>query len=67
MRTNLLTEGQTTEAADVLKWRVRELTRAGYEPYDALVVALRLDIDLHVAVDLVRNGCAPATAMRILL
>jgi len=33
--------------------------------YSAL--AERSDVDLHHAVDLLRNGCPPSTAVRILL
>lgn len=51
----------------VRRWRVEELERAGYHPYDALVLSRRPDVDLHAAVKLVRDGCPPRTALRILL
>lgn len=51
----------------VLAWRLDQLCRAGYPEPDALELAARLDIDLHLAADLPRRGCAPATAVAILL
>ena len=51
----------------VLQWRYQELRRAGYEPADAVRLARRSRVDLHVAVDLLGRGCAAATALRILL
>ena len=50
----------------VRRWRLEELVKAGYAPWDALVLSRRSDIDLHRAVDLLVRGCPPATAMRIL-
>ena len=55
-------------AEDVLhRWRLDELVRAGYEPWDALVLSRRPEIDLHAAIDLVRHGCPSRTAVRILI
>jgi hypothetical protein len=51
----------------VVRWRRDELIRAGYDPGSALRVATRPDVDLHVAVDLLRHGCALETALRIVL
>ena len=51
----------------VTGWRLEELRRAGYDERSALLLALRGEVDLHVATDLVRRGCPPATALRILL
>jgi hypothetical protein len=51
----------------VIDWRRHELRRAGYDPKQASQLAPRFDVDLHRAVDLVRHGCAPTLAMRILL
>jgi hypothetical protein len=51
----------------VLSWRRDELLRAGYGKRAALVIALDGTIDLHVAADLIRNGCPERTALRILL
>ena len=51
----------------VFEWRFEELTRAGYDMRDASRLAKRLDIDLHVAVQLLLAGCPQETALRILL
>jgi hypothetical protein len=57
----------STETARVEAWREAELLRAGYDPEAAHLVALRSDIDLHVAIELVRCGCAVELALEILL
>lgn len=49
------------------RWRLEELIRAGYAPGDALVLSGRPGVDLHVAVNLLKRGCPPRTAVRILL
>jgi hypothetical protein len=51
----------------VLSWRIGELKRAGYGERLAHKLALKRDVDLHVAVGLIRKGCPPETAARILL
>ena len=56
-----------TEDERVARWRLEQLTRAGYEETAAVVLADLVDIDLHLAVDLVRQGCPSDTALRILL
>jgi hypothetical protein len=56
-----------TEQARVLSWRVERLLDAGYDGETALVIGLDERIDLHRAVSLVRSGCPPATALRILI
>lgn len=48
-------------------WRLEELERAGYPPPDALVLSGRTDVDRHLAVRLLHQGCPVRTAMRILL
>lgn len=58
---------EETESERVVRWRAAELERAGYQEPDALRVALRVDVDLHQAVDLITLGCPPAVALRILL
>ncbi len=55
------------EAERVLAWRREELERAGYDMVAAGDLALRSDVDLHLAIALVRDGCPPETAARILL
>lgn len=61
------TQINETEDERVARWRLEQLTRAGYEETVALVLADLVDIDLHLAVDLVRRGCPSDTALRILL
>jgi hypothetical protein len=56
-----------TETERIEQWRTHELERAGYSPEAALELAVRQDVDLHLAVELVENGCAPEIALRILL
>jgi hypothetical protein len=51
---------------DVVKWRRHILIRAGYSDEDALELAPRPHVDLHVAVSLVGEGCPHKTAVRIL-
>lgn len=52
---------------DVVAWRRRELKRAGWSDYSARLLAPRCDVDLHRACRLLRDGCPPRTALRILL
>jgi hypothetical protein len=56
-----------TESERVLRWRADELKRAGYDDRLALKLALRSHVDLHRAVDLLRRGCDPVLAARILV
>jgi len=73
-RRTILTVGETTEiiepnggdASKVESWRLHVLMEAGYP----LPLAERLagsEVDLHHAVELVGQGCAPETAVEILL
>jgi hypothetical protein len=55
------------EAHEILHWRFESLVRAGYSVEDATVVASHVEIDLHFAVGLLRKGCPPETALKILL
>jgi hypothetical protein len=48
-------------------WRAEALERAGYGAAAAAEIAVRHDIDLHVATDLVQRGCPADLALRILL
>jgi hypothetical protein len=59
--------GREAEAERVLSWRVEELERAGYEPIHALRLAERTDVDLHLAINLLRDGCPALVALDILL
>ena len=56
-----------SELTQVERWRIDELERAGYDPRAALTLAARHDVDLHRAIDLVRQGCPHDVALGILL
>ena len=58
---------EVSEADVVRRWRFDELVRAGYEAEDAIELAFHLDVDLHLATNLVRQGCPSGTAVRIAL
>ena len=55
------------EVSMVERWRAEELERAGFDPRAAATIAGRHDIDLHLASDLLRRGCAQELALQILL
>ena len=57
---------EVSEAEQVVGWRAEKLLRAGYEDGAAFELALRPDVDLHLAVDLLKMGCSRETALRIL-
>jgi hypothetical protein len=56
-----------SEIERIERWRAGELERAGYDVAGAAAVAARHDIDLHVAADLIAQGCPPELALKILL
>jgi hypothetical protein len=56
-----------TEIELIERWRAEELERAGYEPRAAGRLAVRHDVDLHTAVDLLERGCPLELALQILL
>jgi hypothetical protein len=56
-----------SEVERVERWRATELERAGYPAEAAARIASRHDVDLHRAIALVENGCAPELALKILL
>lgn len=61
-----IAEPEASERSKVESWRLHVLIEAGYP----LPLAERLatsEADLHLAVELVTNGCAHATAAEILL
>jgi hypothetical protein len=60
--TEVRDETQLVEA-----WRAEQLEMAGYGAQAAAELAMRHDVDLHVAVELLSNGCAPELALKILL
>ena len=55
------------ETSRVVQWRFSQLLRGGYSHGDAVVIAAQVQIDLHVALDVVQRGCPPELASRILL
>ena len=62
--TNVIVE---SELDRIVRWRSEELERAGYSADGAASLAARLEVDLHEAIDLVKGGCPPDIALRILL
>jgi hypothetical protein len=58
---------QNAELERVEAWRAEELERAGYSREAAAEIAARHDVDLHRAVDLLRQGCPHDVALAILL
>ena len=56
-----------TEMERVEHWRAEELIRAGYQPTDAVALAARHDIDLHLAAGLIKRGCPYELAIEILI
>ena len=62
----MATKEREATSRRVVGWRFEELRRAGYGERDALELADRSDVDLHLAVELIRRGCPLETALRIL-
>lgn len=60
------TSEQDRDGVEVLRWRFERLVETGYDSATASSIANCVEIDLHLAVRLVRNGCPPETALRIL-
>ena len=56
-----------TESEKVERWRAEALEKVGYDLISAHELAMRPDIDLHLAIELVENGCSPDLALQILL
>jgi hypothetical protein len=55
------------ELERVTCWRAEELVRAGYDPIAAGQLALRWDVELSKAIELLAHGCSVDLAVRILL
>ena len=60
--TEIREEGELVEA-----WRAEQLEVAGYGAQAAAELAIRPDVDLHYAIDLLGSGCSPELALKILL
>ena len=56
-----------TELERIEQWRAEELERVGYPVRDAARLAARHDVDLHLAIDLISQGCPVPVAVEILL
>jgi hypothetical protein len=56
-----------TEMEIVEAWRAEALERAGYPEAAAAELAMRHDIDLHRAAELLELGCSPELALQILI
>jgi hypothetical protein len=48
-------------------WRAEQLETAGYGAQAAAELAMRHDVDLHLAIQLIASGCEPDLALKILL
>jgi hypothetical protein len=58
---------ETTELERIERWRADELIRVGYDADQAMKLAVRHDVDLHLAAELLERGCPADLALRILL
>ena len=61
-----IAEPETSERSKVESWRLHVLIEAGYPLSLAERVAVS-EADLHLAVELLGQGCSPETATEILL
>lgn len=59
-------ETDQNERSKVESWRLHVLVEAGY-PLELAERLAGTEVDLHEAVDLVKGGCSPDIATRILL
>lgn len=55
------------EAESFIRGRFLSLADGGYDPQAALLMAVQPEIDVDVATAILRKGCPPETALRILL
>ena len=53
-----------TEIERIEHWRAEALERAGFDLRSASALAMRHDVDLHDAIDLVDRGCSPELALQ---
>lgn len=56
-----------TEDENLVSWRLQQLVLAGADEHHAQILAERLDVRLHDALDLLEKGCPPGIAAAILL
>jgi hypothetical protein len=57
----------TATDEDIVYWRLEQLLLAGYNCEQAYELAARRDIDLHLALRLLRDGCPSELVLAILL
>jgi hypothetical protein len=55
-----------TPSPDVVRWRLRRLTDAGFDRPLAAELAVDAAADLHALLNLVDRGCPPRLAARIM-
>ena len=67
LQTELIEENAPDPSARVLGWRIEQLMAVGFDSDAAFVLALDRTVDLHDATELVKRGCPPQTAFRILI
>jgi hypothetical protein len=67
MSTAAETEVRDETAELVEAWRAEQLEMAGYGAREAAELAMRHDVDLHGAINLVTRGCPADLALKILL
>lgn len=67
MNTDLINTDYCASELHVDYWRFNQLLTAGWPEQQALVLAANRDIDLHLACDLLAQGCDLALAWEILL
>jgi hypothetical protein len=58
---------EETEIDRVERWRTEALERGGYDQDSAAALAVRHDVDLHLAIELIEQGCSAEVALQILL
>jgi hypothetical protein len=54
------------DAADLLCERFRAVSERGLGIEAAVIIGIHAEVDIDEATDLIRRGCPPATAVRIL-
>lgn len=67
MNTDLIHTSSASTQLGTEDWRFQQLVSAGWPEQQALVLAANHDVDLHLACDLLAQGCDPTVAWEILL
>ncbi len=67
MSTAELQERPDVEIEVVEQWRIKSLSRVGYDLESATVIAASHEVDLHRAMRLLERGCPVDLALQILL